>query len=293
MTQAALSGRDWLDRLPAELDGQRRVMTGLLEFSEATPPVRTLIVGCSLGRGAGDRLSDIDGAIGIDAAPGEGGAGLVRSVEEDLVAALPGMGTVVDVLRHRYGPADRYIRRIFAQFGDGPQADLTVMADDEIQRGISARPDWVFLYGAARPPDGGPEPGEAYAMSGEQVREQAFLGWVALIDLDKYLRRGSLWEAHFRLNDARDRIWALWAAATGALYPWHGLTQVLDHDPELLPPGISSTVAGLDAGELRRAARASAGILSDVSGAAARRFPADLPDAMAAYVTGVLDQPDR
>jgi hypothetical protein len=231
--------------------------------------------------------------MGIDAPAGDDGSALVDSVEESLVAALPGMGAVVDALRHRYGPADRYIRRIFAQFADGPQIDLTVMADYEIQRGIGARPDWVFLYGSPRPPDGGPGPETAYAMTGEQVREQAFLGWVALIDADKYLRRGSLWEAHFRLNDARDRIWALWAAATGALYPWHGLTQVLDRDPDVLPPGIEETVSGLDAGGLRRAARASAAILADVSEAAARRFPADLPGAMAAYVTGVLDQPDR
>ena len=75
------------------------------------------------------------------------------------------------------------------------------------------------------------EPPAAYAVTGEQVREWAFLGWCALIDADKYLRRGSLWEAHSRLHEARHRIWALWAAAQGAMYPWHGLSQVLDHDP--------------------------------------------------------------
>ena len=128
-----------------------------------------------------------------------------------------------------------------------------------------------------RPPD-------AYAVTGEQVREWAFLGWIALIDADKYLRRGSLWEAHSRLQEARHRIWALWAAAQGAMYPWHGLSQVLDHDPGDLPPGIEFTVAGLDAADLRRAARASAGVLAAASEAAARRHPADLPAAMADYV---------
>lgn len=264
-------------------------MTGLVEFCEATPAALTLIVGCSLGRGAADELSDIDAALGIDAEPGGTGAALVDSMEDALVSALPGLGQVVDVLRHRYDPADRYIRRIFAQFDDGAQLDLTVMADDEIQRGIGARPDWVFLYGAPRPPEGGPGPVAAYAVTGEQVREWAFGGWCALIDADKYLRRGSLWEAHGRLHQARDRIWALWAAATGALYPWHGLTQVLDNDPGLLPPGVESTVAALDAADLRRAARASAAVLAEVSAAAARRFPADLPDAMAGYVTSALD----
>jgi hypothetical protein len=130
--------------------------------------------------------------------------------------------------------------------------------------------------------------GAADAVTGEQVREWAFLGWCALIDTGKYLRRGSLWEAHSRLHEARHHIWALWAAAHGALYPWHGLSQVLDHDPGNLPPGIESTVAGLDAADLRRAARASTGVLAAASQAAARRCPADLPAAMAAYVTRAL-----
>jgi hypothetical protein len=72
------------------------------------------------------------------------------------------------------------------------------------------------------------------------------------------------------------------------MYPWHGLSQVLDHDPADLPPGIESTVAGLDAADLRRAARASAGVLAAASEVAARRHPADLPAAMADYVTRVL-----
>jgi hypothetical protein len=106
-----------------------------------------------------------------------------------------------------------------------------------------------------------------YAVTGDQVREWAFLGWCALIDTDKHLRRDSLWEAHSRLHQARHHIWALWAAAHGALYPIHGLSQVLDHDPGNLPPGIESTVAGLDAADLRRA-RASTGILAAVSASA-------------------------
>jgi hypothetical protein len=72
------------------------------------------------------------------------------------------------------------------------------------------------------------------------------------------------------------------------MYPWHGLSQVLDHDPDDLPPGIESTVAGLDAADLRRAARASAGVLAAASEAAARRHPTDLPAAMADYVTRAL-----
>jgi hypothetical protein len=293
---AAAGGRAWLAALPGELSAQRRLMAGLLRYSEATPSVTAMLVGCSLGRGAADALSDIDGALGVLADAGDAGAAEVQAVEAGVVAALPDFGSVVDVLRHRYGPADRFIRRIFAQFADRSQLDLTIMADAEIRGGAAVRPDSVWLYDSARQPaepapaetrrPGEPAPG--YAVTGEQIREWAFLGWCALIDLDKYVRRGSLWEAHNRLHHARDHIWALWAAATGALYPWYGLSQVLDNDPGNLPPGISATVAGLDATDLRRAAAASAVLLTHVSTAAAERCPAELPSAMARYVTGVL-----
>jgi hypothetical protein len=295
MMTEELTGRAWLAALPDELATQQRIMTGLVDRCEAWPLATSLLVGCSLGRGAGDALSDIDGALGIDAEPGEAGAEQVRTVEALVVAALPELGALVDVLRHRAGAADQWIRRIFAQFADGAQLDLAVAAQAEIdiRRSHGGAPDFVALYetsartaAAGDQRDG--EVGAAYAVTGDQVREWAFLGWCALIDADKYLRRDSLWEAHNRLNGARHHIWALWAAAQGALYPWHGLSQVLDHAPGNLPPGIESTVAGLDAADLRHAARASADVLAAVSATAAKRHPAELPAAMAAYVTRAL-----
>jgi len=302
----ALAGRAWLAALPDELARQQRVMAGLVDRCEAWPLATSLLVGCSLGRGAADELSDIDGALGVDAPCGEAGAATVGSVEAMVVAALPELGTVVDVLRHRTGTADQYVRRIFAQFAAGTQLDLAVLAGAQIEerRRSGGAPDFVVLYqapvprGSADPdartsagdnPPGG-EPPAAYAVTGDQVREWSFHGWCALIDADKYLRRGSLWEAHSRLHQARHHVWALWAAAQGAMYPWHGLSQVLDHDPGNLPPGIESTVAGLDAADLRRAALASATVLATASEAAARQHPADLPTAMAAYVTSALSR---
>jgi hypothetical protein len=63
---------------------------------------------------------------------------------------------------------------------------------------------------------------------------------------------------------------------------------VLDHDPGDLPGGIEATVAGLDAGELRAAARKSAALLTQVSRLAAERYDAELPGPMAAHVTALL-----
>jgi hypothetical protein len=280
------TGRAWLAALPDELAAQRRVMAGLLDFCEAAPQATAFLVGCSLGRGAADALSDIDAALGVAVTAGSEVAE-VEATEALVVAALPGISPVIDILRHRYGPADRVLRRIFAQFADGAQLDLVVMPDTELH-GRGGRPDFVMLYDNGRVPDTG-TPDAAYQVTGEQVREWTFLGWCALIDMDKYLRRGSLWEAHHRLNDARHQIWALWACVTGAMYPWHGLTQVLDNDPARLPPGIEGTMADLDAADLRKAAIASAELLADVSRTAARQWSADLPLAMARYVSGVLD----
>jgi hypothetical protein len=283
---AQAAGRAWLAGLPAEVAAQRRLMTGLLEFCEAAPLVTSLTVGCSLGRGAADALSDVDAAIGLAAEPGAAGAAQVTAVEADLVAELPRLGAVVDVLRHRVGPPGVFVRRVFAQFADCPQLDVAFVAEAGVRRGEAA-PDFVSLYQADGAPATGDHP-SAYVVTGEQVREWAFHGWCALIDLAKYLRRDSRWEAMARLQEARHQIWALWAAAIGALYPWHGLSQVLDQDPANLPPGIEATVATLDAGQLLSAARASATVLAQVSAAAAERYPADLPDAMARYVTETL-----
>lgn len=90
------------------------------------------------------------------------------------------------------------------------------------------------------------------------------------------------------LHECRSHIWALWAAATGALYPWHGLSQVLDRDPHDLPPGIRATVAGLDHNDLRQAARASAAVRSRVSDLAATAHGAELPTSLADFVTALL-----
>ncbi len=288
---SAIAGRAWLAGLPDSLAAQRRVMARLLDFCAATPQVTSFSVGCSLGRGAADALSDVDAALGVASAADVG------AVESTVAAtlragALPGL---VDLLRDR-SPRDDQVSRIFAQFADRTQLDLAIVPQSGIQLG--RRPDFVELYdGAAADPGAGPqdagEAASAYAVSGEQVREWAFHGWIELLDIDKYLRRGSLWEAHERLHQVRHHVWMLWAAATGALYPWHGLSQVLDNDPRELPPGIEATVATLDAADLRRAARVSATLLAAASAAATRAHPADLPQAMAGYVTSELARDSR
>ncbi len=278
-------GQAWISALGAGLERQRQALLELLDFCETTEAVSSLSVGCSLGRGAADKLSDVDAALGVDATPGEAGAEIVRGVEEALLGRLQGE-RLVDVLREETATGGFYARRVFAQLVDGVQLDLAVVAEGEVRRGDAA-PDFVTVYLSGAPAQRPPMP-SAYDVSGDQVRTWAFQGWRALLDADKYLRRGSAWEAHQRLHEARQWIWRLWAAAEGAAYPWHGLSQALDHDPDRLPPGVRSTVAGLDLADVRRAVAASADVLDRSATAAAGRWSATLPTAFAAYARGVL-----
>jgi predicted nucleotidyltransferase len=278
-------GRLWISGLPPSLARQRRALTGLLELCESMPAVSSLSVGCSLGRGAADELSDVDAAVGVGAARGDAGAAQVREVEQVLVDHLRD-DQLVDVLRDESSTGAFFIRRVFAQLVDGVQLDLAVIAEAEVRRGEAA-PDFVSLYRASGTTAETTSP-SAYAVTGEQVHRWAFSGWRALLDADKYLRRGSGWEAQQRLQEARQHIWALWASALGASYPWHGLSQVLDHEPLTLPDGIEATVSGIGLVELRAAVLASAAVLDHVSAAAARRLPATLPTGLAGYTRAVL-----
>jgi hypothetical protein len=259
-------GRHWIDALPSELTSHGHALSGLLAHCEATPAILSLSVGCSVGRGAADELSDLDLAVGVLALRGLQGAVPVRAVEQGIVDFLPQLGSLIDTLRRETAGEEFFVRTVFAQYDEGLQLDLAVVADSEVRTGEAA-PDFVELYRAAEQTDPNRHPPALHATN-DQLSEWVFLGWRALLDADKYLRRRSLWEAHARLHQARDNIWRLWAAGHGALYPWHGLSQVLDHDSEMLPPGIQGTVAGLDHDELRRALLATADVLERATEAA-------------------------
>lgn len=280
------SDHAWLTSLGRDLAPQREAITTLLGLCHDSPLVSSLSVGCSIGRGAADALSDVDAAIGVHAPRGSAGAQEVRVVEEAVIALLPRMGTVIDALRQESVSGDFLIRRVFVQLADRLQLDLAVVAEEEVRRGDAA-PDFVAVYWAGDRPTT-TRGRSAFEVSPEQLREWSFLGWRALLDADKYLQRGSLWEAHHRLHEARERMWMLWAAARRAPYPWHGLSQVLDHEPDLLPPGIEATVARLDAHALRQAVVAGCDVLDRCDSAAAEGRGSAMPTAMARYVRGTV-----
>jgi len=234
----------WLRSLPRELAPHREVMLGLMREAERDPGIRVLVVGCSIGRGAADELSDVDAMYAVvdtawnDAIRDSGG--VVRRV-----------GDVIDMHQQIIDPADRGLppyQHTFAQYASGVQLDLVVALARERQ---APRPDWIVLYD----PDGRIV-GEAKSSPAteEHVRQWMHIALVHLSACAKYLARGSLWEANAQLEAARAELWRLWAVAERIADPQYGLTAVLDAPDAPMPDNIEATVAGLDRRALRSAA---------------------------------------
>jgi len=241
----------WLRSLPKELAPHREVMLALMREAERDPAIRVLVVGCSLGRGAADELSDVDAMYAVaDTAWRDAvreSAGVVRRV-----------GDVIDMHQQIIEPANRELnpyQHTFAQYASGVQLDLVVAVARDRQ---APRPDWMVLYD----PDGRivGEP-QATAATEELVRRWMHVALVHLSACAKYLTRGSLWEANAQIDAARAELWRLWAVAERIADPQYGLTAVLDAPDAPMPGNIEATVAGLDRRALRSAAMSCAEIL--------------------------------
>jgi predicted nucleotidyltransferase len=272
-----VSGLGWINALPPELGRQQSLLRKMLALCETEPTVSWLVIGCSMARGAADHLSDLDLAMGI--------------TDRDFAAALPRLCSAIDALgdlvesyHHLLPSQPQTHERIFAQFADRCQIDLTVFPAS-IPGGSVA--DVVVLY----------DPDcrllirdERQPVTPEQVRSWAFRGWCALADLGKYLRRGSAWEALDCLNEARAQLWQLWAVTLHVPDPGYGLTSILDSAPDQPPVSFQGTVSDLDTARLLRAAECVAGLLNRVGEHLDERQRGALPAAMARYITNDLQQ---
>jgi hypothetical protein len=271
-------GRAWIAAMPATVARQRRMLTGLLDVVEAEPAYRWFELGCSLARGAGDDLSDVDCAVGVDEQRWDDARALGRRAADSL-------GPVADRMQQTFtgrGPEPCWHQ--FTLYQDGSQLSLVLMPASW-RPGLP--PGSVALYD----PDGRlarPWLPDSASADADTVREWAALGWIALGDLAKYLDRGSLWEARQRLEEARAQLWRLWAVGQGLRYPQYGLTGLLDEPAPRLPPGVERSVAALDPAELRGAASATAGLLQVAIVAAGRVIAFDPPDGLRRWVLGRL-----
>jgi predicted nucleotidyltransferase len=240
----------WIDALPQALASHAIVLRRLVAESRNDQRIRVLVVGCSIGRGVADELSDVDAYMAV--APSELVAYLAGTE-----AMLSRLGNLVDWSQQRNAVDGRAADRIiWALYSDGVQLELVIAsAPGELE----GRRDWVVLYD----PDkrvSGTKP-EAFA-SLDDVRRWSYEGWSLLLLCAKYLRRRSLWEALETLHAARTRVWRVWAAARRVPDPQFGLTAVLDSSDPSAPAGLEATHATLDLAALARAALACADLLN-------------------------------
>jgi hypothetical protein len=241
----------WLRSLPTELAPHREVMLGFIREAERDPEIRLLVVGCSIGRGAADELSDVDAMYAVTETAWP-------DAVRDSEAAVRRVGDVIDMHQQIIEPPDRTLppyQHTFAQYASGVQIDLVVAVARD--RHVP-RPDWVVLYD---PDERVAGEAKSSTATETQVRQWMHVALVHLSSCAKYLTRGSLWEANAQLDAARTELWRLWAVAERIADPQYGLTAVLDAPDAPMPDNIEATVAGLDRRALRSAAMACGELL--------------------------------
>lgn len=240
---SGVDGRAWIDAQPAALAAHAEILRRLLLAAEADGNVRALELQCSVARGAGDELSDLDAGLWV-----------ADAALEDLAARLP------EILARLAEPLDALSTRrdgrpyFFVQYASGVQLDLLVLAASTAKGRVRESIVLLDRDGLLREPY---EP-EVATASAADLEDWSFQAWLALANLAKYLRRRSLWEAWTSLEEARANLLRLHAARLGVRYPAFGLTSLLDDPATPVPPGLERTTARLDEHDLRRAALACA-----------------------------------
>ena len=225
--------REWIERLPEAVAPQAAVLGRLLEAVEADPRIRALEIRGSVARGAADERSDLDTRAWI--ADDE-----YESALADLPSLVRAVGMPLDILFET--PRSPFL---FVQFADGVQLELSTRRVSEAKGRLPREVVLLDRDGLLKHPY---EPAPPWDIN-------LWLGWawMHLFDVDKYLRRGSLWEALTKLEEARALLLRHHAAHTGIPDPQFGLTSILDFGGSL-PERLEETVARRDAADLRRAA---------------------------------------
>jgi hypothetical protein len=240
---------------------------------------RFLEVGCSLGAGGGDELSDIDAGLGYDGID-------ASDLDAAARAFASAAGVPVDLVVHRMERWPDDVCRVAAEYPDGLQLDLVVMPAPR-RRGLPDRSISVVdkdqrLVAAYTPPDRLP-PTVGLA------REWVVLGWWAISTADKYVRRGALFEAVHAIDEARGHALRLWATGRGVPYAAFGLTSLLDFPPFELPVDLITTYAVPGrAGVVAAANRATADLLAAASAAASAALGRDVSSPLDPVVRGRL-----
>lgn len=250
------------------LPAHAEVVEGLRREVSRSERWRWLELSCSLAAGRGDELSDIDAGVGY------AGALAPEELEQEGIDVVRTVGDVADLLVHTLPGWPPETRRFAVEYSDGVQLDLVFMPASRRQGlpdGSVALVDKDAALVEAWKPAVADPPGH------REAREWVMLGWWALSDAAKHLRRGSLHEAAERISEGRQQALRLFAAARGIPYPSFGLVSLLDFAPFELPESLKRTYCVPDnRAAVRRAAVATADLLTSVSEDAADALDFDL-----------------
>ena len=273
---------DPLDRLQERLPRHGGLLDAMRDVVIADERWRFLELGCSLGAGEGDDLSDIDAGIGYRN---------LSSSEVDGAATefATRISEPVDLIVHRMDGWAPEVRRLAATYSGGLQLDVVFMPA-AIRAG---RPDrTVVLVDKDHQLDRPVTPVRRPPPSAEEAREWAVLGWWAVATADKYVRRRSLFEALHAIDEARTHALRLWAAGHSIPYAAFGLTSLLDFPPFELPATLLSTYAVPDdPGKMAAANIAVADLLVDACTAVSIAIDADIRSPLATPTRQRLTRP--
>jgi predicted nucleotidyltransferase len=233
--------REWINGLPREVAAQADVLTRVLEQVDNDQRIRAISLEGSMARGGADELSDIDARIWV--ADDE-----FDSVLADLPSFARAVGAPLDILFET--PGSHYL---FVQYVDGVQLELLALRASEATGAVSGELVLIDRDGRLRGIEETPAPWDTNLWLG--------WAWMRLFDLEKYLRRGVVWRALIKLEEARTLLLRHHAATTGIPESQLGLTSILNFHGKL-PTRLEETVAGLDPADLRRAACVCAELLA-------------------------------
>lgn len=258
----------WIDKLPAGLAVQARLLRALLVAAEADQRWEALELGCSLASGRADSDSDLDVGLWHGAA--------ARPSDDEVGDMVRSLGDVIDVNAQPWNGVPRW----WAQYADGGQLDLVVLPAAE----RPGRPPGAVML-LDRSGRFATEFAPSSLRAGpDEPRQWLLDGWEALSNVVKYLRRGSMLEAAEQLHRARQRVFQLWAAGEGVDYPAFGLTSLLDAEYATPPPSIELTYPRVEPTSMADAAMSLARLLP----LAGRHCDPTLSTPLADYVTAKL-----
>ena len=232
--------------------GPWRLVGQLQAWAETAAWCEWLELSGSLGRGAGDEMSDVDAGLGVT-------AGFPRDeARAEALTAVLQFAPVADSLVEAFADTGEHL---IVQYTDGRQLSLVVLGAD-YRRGLPPGARAVLdRTGILQQPY---EPPVLRASAGQQ-RQWAFLAWWGLGDVAKHSRRGSVWRAITSLNEVRDLVWRLHAAVVGVDYPLFGAVSV-ENAGLPVPQGIEATLPdSADPEPILRAATALASVLDPLS----------------------------